>query len=437
MDILSALPENIEINDGFENVIESVKNLENVLLTGKAGTGKSTLLNYLFRTNTVQGAIVLAPTGVAAINVGGMTVHRFFSFRANVTLELVSSSDYYPGKFIKEIKNLKTLIIDEISMLRADLLDCLELSLRRFGPKEGHPFGGVQMIFVGDLLQLPPVVKGEERDYLNHKYETPYFFSSDAFKSVQFKLLELTKVYRQEDEDFINVLNAVRTNTVTESDIQFLNEHLDEEFEPDKSEFFITLTTTNAKADSINETNLESLDTPIEVAEAKIVGTVEADEYPTSKLLIFKEGSQIMTLNNDPEDRWVNGSVGVIEEVNLEANPPYLRVKLMHSGRTETMERYSWEIQRPSFSENRLKYEFVGSFSQFPFRLAWAVTIHKSQGKTFQNVILDLKPRVFAEGQLYVALSRCTSIDGLVLRSKVSTSQIIVDERVVEFLHNY
>lgn len=426
----------IEINEGFRKAIESVKNHENVLLTGKAGTGKSTLLNYLIQTEIVQSVVVLAPTGVAAINVGGMTVHKFFSFPINVTVEMVSSSDYHP-RYAKEIKNLETLIIDEISMLRADLLDCLDVSLRRFGPKSTQPFGGVQMVFVGDLLQLPPVAKGEEKDYLRHRYETPYFFSSDAFKSIRFEVHELTKVYRQKDQEFIDVLNAIRTNTAKESDIYYLNQHINEEFKPEKKDFFITLTTTNAKADANNEANLELLDSPLELFEARIEGTVELGEYPTSKVLSFKKGAQIMTLNNDLDGRWVNGSIGVIEEVDLTNTKPSVRIKLIHSGKTETMEEHTWNIQRPSFVENRLKFETVGSFSQFPFRLAWAVTIHKSQGKTFQNVILDLKPRVFAEGQLYVALSRCTSVEGLVLRSKVSASQILVDERVVEFLRNY
>lgn len=430
-------PADIEINEGFQKVIESVKGLHNVLLTGKAGTGKSTLLNLLIQTEIVQAAAVVAPTGVAAINVGGMTVHRFFSFPGNVTVEMVSSKDYFPGKFIKEIRNLKTLIIDEISMLRADLLDCVEVSLRRFGPKSNQPFGGVQMVFVGDLLQLPPVAKGEERIFLQHRYGTPYFFSSDAFNSIRFELHELTKVYRQKDQEFIEVLNAIRSNTASESDISYLNQRIDEGFRPGEEDFFITLTTTNAKANGINEANLESLDYPLEISEAKVGGVVEFDEYPTSKLLSFKKGAQIMTLNNDSDDRWVNGSIGVIEEVNLSDSKPSIQVKLLHSGKTEIMHQHTWEIQRPLFAENRLKFETVGTFSQFPFRLAWAVTIHKSQGKTFQNVILDLKPRVFAEGQLYVALSRCTSVEGLILRSKVSASQIMVDERVVEFLRNY
>lgn len=332
------------------------------------------------------------------------------------------------------MKNLDTLIIDEVSMLRADLLDCMDIVLRKYGPKRNLPFGGVQIVFIGDLLQLPPVAKGEELKFLHHEYGTPHFFMSKSFNLIEYDFYELMKVYRQKDQIFIDVLNAIRVNEATESEITFLNERVDTEFKPNRQDFFITLTTTNRKADLINNENLESSTEKLEVVQAEICGTVSPDQFPTATELQFKIGAQIMTVNNDSKFRWANGHIGIIDSVELGGSSPHLMIKFMHSGKIEEVSQHTWEIKKPTFAKGKLQYEVVGSFRQYPFRLAWAVTIHKSQGKTFKNVILDLSPRVFAEGQLYVALSRCVSIEGLVLRGKVTAGQILVDASAVQFL---
>lgn len=427
----------IEINPEFARALECIAGGRgNLFITGKAGTGKSTLLEY-YRDHATDTPVILAPTGVAALNVGGETVHRFFGFGIDVTPEKVRNSrrrPRHPGIY----KKLRTVIIDEASMLRADLLDCVDVFLRKHGPRRGVPFGGVQMVFVGDLYQLPPVVTGSEREIFRSLYETPYFFSANALAESDLEIIELTKVYRQEDADFVALLNSVRNDSVDDADVAHLNARFDPSFEPPDDVFFISLTTTNRNADRINGNRLASLAGRGCVSLAEISGEFGREHYPTATELAFKTGAQVMMLNNDSVDRWVNGSLGVIESVAAwEEGRRGVTIRLRDDRRAVEVEPHTWEVIRFVLQDGSIASESVGRFTQLPFRLAWAVTIHKSQGKTFDNVVIDLERGAFAAGQTYVALSRCTSFDGIVLRRPVRRSSIRADWRIKKFLTEY
>lgn len=402
-----------------------------LLITGSAGTGKSTLLNC-FCERVDWDPVVLAPTGVAALNVGGQTVHRFFGFGIDVTPESVarrSSAGPNAGLY----GNLRTLIIDEVSMLRADLLDCVDLFLRRHGPRPGRRFGGVHMIFIGDLYQLPPVVTGMEREALAQRYDSPHFFSALALDGMELQTVELTKIFRQRDPAFAGLLNRVRKNAVEGADIERLNRRVDPHFEPVGGQGCITLTGTNRRADAINAGRLDALPSGEHESRAIITGDFGREYYPTQEILRFKRGAQIMLLNNDSAGRWVNGSIGMIEEVRIGAGEECLIVRLADSGRRARVEPYEWELVRFEAREGAIVSTPAGTFTQFPFRLAWAVTVHKSQGKTFDRMVIDLD-RVFAAGQTYVALSRCTSLEGLTLTRPLTARTIRCDWRVQRFL---
>ena len=428
---------NIEINPEFARALERIgSGRGNLFITGKAGTGKSTLLEY-YRDTASQTPVILAPTGVAALNVGGETVHRFFGFGIDVTPEKVRNSrrkPRHPGIY----KKLRTVIIDEASMLRADLLDCVDMFLRKHGPRASAPFGGVQMVFVGDLYQLPPVVTGGEREIFRSVYETPYFFSAHALAESDLEIIELTKVYRQEDAEFVALLNSVRNNSVNEAGVAHLNARVDTAFEPPDGVFFISLTTTNRNADRINGNRLASLPGRGCLSLAEISGDFGREHYPTATELAFKTGAQVMMLNNDSVGRWVNGSLGVIESVAAwEEGRQAVRIRLRGEGTAVDVEPHTWEVIRFVVEAGEISSESVGRFTQLPFRLAWAVTIHKSQGKTFDNVVIDLERGAFAAGQTYVALSRCTSFEGIVLRRPVKRSSIRADWRIQKFLTGY
>ncbi|MCY3822004.1 MAG: AAA family ATPase [Gammaproteobacteria bacterium] len=427
----------IEINREFARALERIASGRgNLFITGKAGTGKSTLLEY-YREHAAETPVILAPTGVAALNVGGETVHRFFGFGIDVTPEMVRSSrrrPRYPGIY----KKLRTIIIDEASMLRADLLDCVDMFLRKHGPSPGAPFGGVQMVFVGDLYQLPPVVTGGERDIFRSIYETPYFFSAGALADSDLEIIELEKVYRQEDAEFVALLNSVRNDSVDDAGVAHLNARVDPAFEPPDDVFAITLTTTNRNADRVNGDRLASLPGRASTSIAEISGEFGREHYPTATELAFKPGAQVMMLNNDSVDRWVNGSLGVIESVAAwEEGRQGVKIRLRGEAGAVHVEPHTWEVIRFVLQSGEITSESVGRFTQLPFRLAWAVTIHKSQGKTFDNVVIDLERGAFAAGQTYVALSRCTSFEGIVLRRPVRRSSIRADWRIQKFLTGY
>lgn len=427
--------DHIEINPEFLralNILEKTK--RSVLITGKAGTGKSTLLDY-FRGSTAKEVVVLAPTGVAALNVQGETIHHFFGFKPGITPEKIRKVNGPEGRLYKEFD---TIIIDEISMVRADLLDCVEKFLRLNGPSRKEPFGGIQMIFIGDLYQLPPVVTGAEKEIFSHRYETPYFFSAQAFKDNSFDIeyIELEKVYRQTETDFIDLLNTIRNRTCNESDLDRLNGRLIENYDPPDNEFIIILTSTNDLATSRNLAKLEELPGNEMEFGCTVSGKFDHSSLPAEALLKLKKGAQVMLVNNDKLGRWVNGSLGRVvgSEPNDEDETEIL-VEL-ESGDMVAVARHTWEIFEYLYdrSTKQIATRKVGSFTQYPLRLAWAVTIHKSQGKTFNKVIVDIGRGAFAHGQVYVALSRCTSFSGIVLTKKISMSHIRMDWRVATFL---
>ena len=420
----------LEITGEFTRALKGMEQgRRHLLITGSAGTGKSTLLR-LFCESVDWDPVVLAPTGVAALNVGGQTVHRFFGFGIDITPE---SAGKRRPRYPKLYRNLKTLIIDEVSMLRADLLDCVDLFLKRHGPLPGQPFGGVHLVFIGDLYQLPPVVTGMEREALKQRYESPHFFSARALAGVELATVELTKIFRQRDKAFAELLNRVRKNTAESSDIEHLNRRVDSQFEPPEGQGYITLTGTNRKANAINEARVDDLPTEEYESRAIIRGDFAREYYPTQDRLKFKERAQVMMLNNDSSERWVNGSIGVIEDVTIGGGEAYVLVRLADSGRRVRVEPYEWELIRFEAREGSIVSSPAGTFTQFPFRLAWAVTAHKSQGKTFERMVIDLD-RVFAAGQTYVALSRCTTLQGLVLTRPLTAGSIRCDWRVQRFL---
>lgn len=423
---------NIEINEQFQRALEIMEDSNrNVFITGKAGTGKSTLLEY-FRSHTSKRVPVLAPTGVAALNVGGETIHSFFRFKPDIALDKVRKLS---GKQAKKnlYKKLDAIIIDEISMVRADLLDCVDRFLRLNGPQRGLPFGGLQMIFIGDLYQLPPVVTGKEKEIFRGYYETPYFFSAKCFSDLEMEFIELEKVYRQKDREFIHILNSIRNNSIGEGELERLNSRFDPRSE-EEADFSVTLTTTNSLAAQINERQLSRLSGPIRVFEGEIAGDFDQRQLPTETTLHLKEQSQVMLLNNDSEGRWVNGTLGRIvgfkdEEIVVE----------LAEGPIEEIKPFTWEIFHFKFNQDTgsLETEPVGTFTQYPLRLAWAITIHKSQGKTFDRVVIDIGRGAFASGQVYVALSRCRSLPGIVLKKPLKKSHIFMDSRVRGFVTRY
>ncbi len=427
----------IELNKEFQQVLDLMnQTTENLFITGRAGTGKSTLLNY-FRSHTAKQVVVLAPTGVAALNVAGQTIHSFFGFKPDITLQKVKKLS--PDK-TKIYKKLEAVIIDEISMVRADLLDCVDKFLRLNGAKAQLPFGGCQMVFIGDVYQLPPVVSGAEGRALAATYTSPYFFASKVCENFSPRLIELEKVYRQKDRQFIDLLNAVRNNSATEADLQALNSRCQPDFEPPPDKFFITITTTNDQAAQINRERLAKLAGKTFSWRGQVQGRFDQKSLPTEVDLNLKVGAQVMFLNNDSKGRWVNGSVGQI--VNIKPDPDSggsaVLVKIFGGG-LEKILPHTWDMFNFRFNERKkmLESEVVGSFTQYPLRLAWAITIHKSQGKTFDQVIIDIGRGTFAHGQMYVALSRCSSFAGLTLKKPIRKNHIFMDWRVVRFMTNY
>ena len=432
------IPIDLEINPDMQKAIDLAQAGKSFFLTGNAGTGKSTILAYLRKYILDENTAVCAPTGVAAINVRGVTIHNFFSFGIDVTFEHIQSENYF-ARNAQAMRALKTLVIDEISMVRADMLDYVDQALRRFGPRKDQPFGGVQVILIGDLAQIAPIVaKQEEREFLASHYRSEFFFDSYAMHDLDFQTVSLSKIYRQTDTDFIDTLNAVRLNQMDQHHYDFLHNLVDPDFTPSKDDFYITLTSTNKKAEEINANKLQELTTKLHRNRAWVNGKFREKDFPTLQNLEFKVGSQIMMVNNDPDRRWANGTLARITEVNISGNRSDSHIKIVVMGNESNeyeVRPHRWDVLSPGFDGSRLTYEPAGTFSQYPFTLAWAVTIHKSQGKTFDRVILDLSRKVFAPGQLYVALSRCRGSEGLVLHKPVTPDQVITHPRVVEFMN--
>ena len=430
----------IEFTSEFAKVYDLLENgTGNIFITGKAGTGKSTLLQY-FRDHTIKNVVILAPTGVAAVNIKGQTIHSFFRFKPDITPEGVSAIKIRRTQKALYQK-VDTIIIDEISMVRADLLDCIDAFLRLHGKNRIAPFGGVQLVFIGDLYQLPPVVPRDEQDIFKNVYRSPYFFDSNIFRELngneqhpkRFQIIELKKIYRQKEEDFIKLLGTIRNRTATEANLETLNKRYIPDFTPDEDDFYIYLTTTNAVADRVNHQRLRELQREPYCYEGIVTGKFESKNLPTHQSLELKIGAQVMLLNNDPGGRWINGSIGKIVEIIKEGK--IVTVELS-DGQMVEVAPYQWEMFRFFFNEDTeaLESESVGSFTQYPLRLAWAVTIHKSQGKTFGKVIVDIGAGAFAHGQTYVALSRCTNFAGLVLKRPILKRHILLDDDVVQFM---
>lgn len=425
----------IDLNDQFQRALDLIETThKNVFLTGRAGTGKSTLLDH-FRKTTHKSIAILAPTGVAAVNVKGQTIHSFFRFKVGVTLDSIKQKRTQENR--KNIyQKLDTIIIDEISMVRADLLDCIDKFLRLNGPQAHEPFGGIQMVFIGDLMQLPPIVLPFDKHIFETHYESPYFFSAHCMYDFDIQSIELEKIYRQKDETYITLLNMIRYNSLTEEGLRILNQRVDPDFTVSKDDFYVYLTPTNAQAKTINDMQLETLPGKEHTFCGKISGEFGKESYPTSDLLNLKIGAQIMLLNNDSAKRWINGTIGKVIQIIQNTEDKSVVVAKLDTGKEVEIQPYTWEIYRFYLEGETLKSEVMGTFTQYPIALSWAITIHKSQGKTFEKVVLDMGRGAFAHGQTYVALSRCTSLEGLVLKKPLSKRDIWIDHRIQRFNFN-
>lgn len=422
----------IELNNQFKEALNLIENTNhNVFITGKAGTGKSTLLRY-FKEVTKKKVVVLAPTGIAAINIGGQTVHSFFRFKPDITYDKIKKLD---SNKIKIYEKLDTIVIDEISMLRADLLDYIDFFLRK-NLNSNEPFAGKQMVFIGDLYQLPPVVTSDEEKIFSDRYKSQYFFDSDAFKQLSIKFIELETVYRQKDEVFLNILNKIRNNSIEDDDLEILNKRV---LKPKNEDYLVYLTTINKKAKEINDEKLKALNKKILEFDYDVSGEFEREYFPADTVLFLSEDAQVMFLNNDLHGRWVNGTVGKVIGFEVDEDGNDIVVVEKEDGDIVEVKKHTWEIFKYIYNEDNKKIETktIGSFSQIPLKLSWAVTIHKSQGKTFEKIFIDLSRSMFAHGQLYVALSRARSLSGIFLSQRVKKHHIIMDRKIVNFLTSY
>jgi DNA-binding CsgD family transcriptional regulator/RecA/RadA recombinase len=427
---------NLQTNPELELAFEYVRNTDKSLfLTGKAGSGKTTFLHQI-KADGRQRLAVVAPTGVAAINAGGMTIHSLFQLPLGIHLPGVERNEqnrqrHFSRKKKRLIRNLDLLVIDEISMVRADMLDAVDETLRRLRDSR-RPFGGVQLLMIGDLHQLPPVVKQEDWDLLSRAYDTPYFFDSRALGQTDYISIELKHIYRQSDPEFIALLNKVRVNRLDEESLRKLNSRFVAGFRPRGKEAYITLTATNRVAHDINAENLKQLATPSFVVQARVVGEFPESSYPTDCTLEFKVGAQVMFIKNDvqPERRYFNGKIGRITDVGEDV----IVVRCPGDPTDIAVTPAEWQNVKYSLNEEtkQIDEQIVGTFTQYPLKLAWAITIHKSQGLTFERAIVDAEA-AFAHGQVYVALSRCKSFEGIVLRSRISGASVSTDPVVQAF----
>lgn len=432
--------DNQEFQDAL-NLIQYTR--QSVFLTGKAGTGKSTFLRYICE-NTKKKFVVLAPTGVAAINANGSTMHSFFKlpFRPMLPddpdLSLTGNRIFEFFKYKKQhrklIENVELIIIDEISMVRADMIDCIDRILRVFSKNMREPFGGKQILFVGDIFQLEPVVTSDSKDILNRFYENPFFFSARVFKEIQLVPIELQKVYRQKDIAFVSLLDKIRMNALDSNTLAALNQRYNPGFMPGENDFYVTLATRRDSVDHINEQKLEQLETEKMRFLGEVKGEFPENSLPTQRELILKKDAQVIFIKNDmgtpAERRWANGTIGrIIGFSDSEV------IVLLENGRECRVERDTWRNIQYTYNEAEKKVEEkeLGTFTQFPLRLAWAITVHKSQGLTFSHTIVDFTGGAFAGGQTYVALSRCTSLEGIVLRKQIQPRDIFVRPEVVQF----
>lgn len=424
----------IERNEMFDLAYGFVtETSEHIFLTGKAGTGKTTFLKYL-KEHCAKNIVVAAPTGVAAINAGGVTLHSLFQLPFHPFLPTKANKDELLGKmkFNKQrqqlLRKMELLVIDEISMVRADTMDAIDTILRSVRRNHEAPFGGVQLLFIGDLYQLPPVAKNEEWGIMQEYYASPFFFDSLVIREQMPLLIELSKIYRQKEDSFVRLLNKVRNNGMDADDFEDLHMRYDPGFRPNYDEKYITLTSHNNQADQINNREIEKLLRPAYTYKAEVEGDFPEHMFPAENVLILKEGAQVMFLKNDPIQRkYFNGKIGVIKSLEDD------KILVESDGENIYVAKETWENSRYTLNrgDGKLEQETLGTFTQFPLRLAWAITIHKSQGLTFEKVMIDAGA-AFSSGQVYVALSRCTSLEGIVLLSKISPTAILSNDNVVK-----
>lgn len=431
-------------NKEFKDALSLIQfTSQSVFLTGKAGTGKSTFLKYICA-HTRKKHIILAPTGVAAINAGGSTIHSFFKmpFRPilpddpdlNLTNGRIFEFLKYTKKHRQLIREVELVIIDEISMVRADMVDFIDRVLRVFSGNMRLPFGGKQLLFVGDIFQLEPVVTSDTRDILSRFYKNAFFFSARVFSEISLVPIELRKVYRQSDERFVHLLDKIRSNTVSDTELKELNNRYKPMYEPVGDDFSITLATRRDQVDYINDKRLSELDEDKYFFEGEIKGDFPEGSLPTPLELELKKGAQVIFIKNDTERRWVNGTVGLISDI---ADDRIFVV--LETGEEYEVERGVWENIRYTYNEKekRIEEKVLGTFIQFPLRLAWAITVHKSQGLTFNRVIVDFTGGAFAGGQTYVALSRCVSLEGIVLKKEITPRDIFINPEIVKFSQSF
>ena len=434
--------QNKEFQDAL-NLIQYTR--QSVFLTGKAGTGKSTFLRYICE-HTKKKHVVLAPTGIAAINAGGSTLHSFFKLpfypllpdNPDFSLQRGRIHEFfkYTKPHRKLLEELELIIIDEISMVRADIIDAVDRILRVYSRNLREPFGGKQILLVGDVFQLEPVVKGDEREILNRFYPTPYFFSARVFNQIDLVSIELQKVYRQTDATFVGVLDHIRNNTVGATDLQLLNTRYGTQIEESEADMYITLATRRDNVDHINDKKLAELPGEPVTFSGEITGDFPESSLPTSQELVLKPGAQIIFIKNDFDRRWVNGTIGIISGFDPIEETLYV---ITDDGKECDVKRESWRNIRYKYNEEKkqIEEEELGTFTQYPIRLAWAITIHKSQGLTFSRAVIDFTGGVFAGGQAYVALSRCTSLEGIQLKKPVSRADVFVRPEIIGFAERF
>lgn len=410
------------------------KTRRSLFLTGKAGTGKTTFLRDITR-HTKKKHIVLAPTGVAAVNAGAMTIHSFFQFGLGAYVPGVVAPQ--TGYHIRQakldlIRNLDLIIIDEISMVRADLLDHIDAELRRIR-RSYLPFGGVQLLMIGDLQQLPPIAHGEEEMILRQHYKSLYFFDCKALQNLEYSCIELKNVYRQNDSHFVDILNRARIGRLTPEDIDELNARYQPRFMPRPEDNYIRLVTHNRMVQNVNEGEMTKLDGDEYAFDAKVTGTFPPESFPTAERLVLKKGAQVMFIKNDPDKRFINGTLGEVCYLWKDK----IKVRIADTGVTIDVEPMEWENIRYQLEETdkTVKSTTIGKFRQYPVRPAWAITIHKSQGLTFDRAIIDARA-AFSPGQAYVALSRCRSLEGIVLSSPLRASAFMTDTTIDDFLQS-
>lgn len=433
-------------NKEFQDALNLVQyTRQSLFLTGKAGTGKSTFLRYICD-NTKKKHVVLAPTGIAAINAGGSTLHSFFKLPfhpllpddPNLSLQRGRIHEFlrYTKPHRKLLEEVELVIIDEISMVRADIIDAVDRILRVYSRNLREPFGGKQLLLVGDVFQLEPVVKGDEREILNRFYPSPYFFSARVFGQIDLVSIELQKVYRQTDEQFIGVLDRIRNNTFSAADLQLLNTRYTAPLQPDEQDMSVTLATRRDTVDHINERKLAELPGEPFTFQGEVDGDFPESSLPTSQELVLKPGAQVIFIKNDFERRWVNGTIGTVSGIDPLEGTLYV---ITDDGKECDVKQEVWRNIRYTYNEEKkeIEEEVLGTFKQFPVRLAWAITIHKSQGLTFGRVIIDFTGGVFAGGQAYVALSRCTSLEGIRLRKPIGRSDVFVRPEIVAFSERF